>query len=156
MIMAGSPFGNGSHDEKSANGVPYNHAFTVLGAKELTDAAGKKIRLVNIRNPWGKEWYSGAFSDKSPLWTDDLRKQAGSKIADDGEFFIPIADYMTDFEETQFSYNNKNMSRSHFLVLGDTNTETRQEGYCNGTCSYHKFTIKSKTTQKVYLKVTTW
>ena len=154
--MAGSPYGNGSHDEKSANGVPYNHAFTVLGAKELTDAAGKKIRLVNIRNPWGTEWYSGAYSDKSPLWTDDLRKQAGSVIGNDGEFFIPIADYMTDFEETQFSYNTKNMSRSHFLVLDDANTETRQEGYCNGTCSYHKFTIKSKTTQKVYLKVTTW
>ena len=44
MIMVGSPStASGSHNDSQANGISYNHAFTCLGTKELTDAAGKKI-----------------------------------------------------------------------------------------------------------------
>ena len=114
--------------------------------KEVTDASGNKIRLVKMRNPWGAEEYTGDFSDNSKKWTPALRKQAGSVIKDDGEFFIPIADFMTSFEESYINYNTKNMSRTHFLVLDDNNTNTRAYETCNNTCSYHKFTIKSKKT----------
>ena len=53
-----------------------------------------------MRNPWGAEDYDGAYSDKSPLWTPALREQAGSVIGNDGEFFIPLADYKKSFTET--------------------------------------------------------
>ena len=78
-----------------------------------------------MRNPWGAEDYNGAYSDKSPLWTPALRKQAGSVIGNDGEFFIPIADYKKSFAETSINYNPSAMSRSTFLVLDDASTNTR-------------------------------
>ena len=132
------------------------HAYTVLGTKVLTDANGNKIKLVKIRNPWGTEDYKGAYSDNSDKWTPALRTQAGSVIKNDGEFFMPIDDYKKYCGETYINFNVDNMSRSTFLVLDDTNTETRQGGKCGGTCSYHKFTLKSPSDQKVYLKIATW
>ena len=74
----------------------------------------------------------------------------------DGEFFMPIADYHRWCRLTTANYNVDNWSRSTFLVLDDDNTEKRDGGKCGGTCSYHKFAIKSETTQKVHLKMMTW
>ena len=103
------------------------------------------------------EVYSGPWSDNSKLWTADLKKQAGYVNAHDGVFFIPLQTFYENFYETEFTYNVDKMSRASFLVLNDTNKETREWGTkCKGICSFHKFTIKSKTTQKVYFKGSTW
>ena len=99
------------------NGLPYSHCFTVLGVVTLSDAAGTK--LVKIRNQEG-ETYKGDWSDKSDKWTPALRAEVGSVIADDGEYFIPIADYKKSFTVTQINYDTTGWSRSHFLILNDT------------------------------------
>ena len=104
-----------------ANGLAINHAFTVLSAHELKDAKGKTIKLVKIRNPWGKEEYNGPYSDRSKLWTDDLRKQAGASVNNEGIFFMPIAEFKKSFSETSVSLDTSEISRSHFLVLNDSN-----------------------------------
>ena len=133
------------------------HAYTVLGTKLIKDIRDNTdVKLVKIRNPWGAEDYKGDYSDSSTKWTDDLRTKAGSVIKNDGEFFMPIDLYKKWVEMTYINYNTANMSRATFLVLNDNNTETRQGGNCAGTCSYHKFTIKSSTTQKVHLKLASW
>ena len=90
----------GVRGENLYNGLSIMHAYTVLAPVLLTDAAGKEIKLLKMRNPWGAEDYDGAYSDKSPLWTPALREQAGSVIGNDGEFFIPLADYKKSFTET--------------------------------------------------------
>ena len=56
-----------------------------------------------MRNPWGSEIYTGDWSDKSDLWTDDLRKQVGSTETNDGVFFIDIDSYMKDFGGTEYA-----------------------------------------------------
>ena len=145
-----------NHFHENEVGLAMGHAYTVLGTKVLKDADGNDIKLVKIRNPWGSEGYKGDYSDSSDKWTPALREQAGSVIKDDGEFFMPIADYKKWCGETYINFNTDNMSRATFLVLDDTNTETRQSENCGGTCSYHKFTIKSEADQKVYLKIATW
>ena len=64
---------------------------------------------MKVRNPWGSESYKGDFSDKSKAWTDDLRKQAGNVVKDDGEFFIPLEDFMTSFSETSLNLDRKSV-----------------------------------------------
>ena len=90
----------GNQNASLYNGLSISHAYTVLAPVVLKDAAGKDIKLLKMRNPWGAEDYDGAYSDKSKLWTPALREQAGSVIGNDGEFFIPIADYFKSFAET--------------------------------------------------------
>jgi hypothetical protein len=154
VILMGTEGSNDSHQNEV--GLALGHAYTVLGTKLLKDASGNDIKLVKIRNPWGSEDYRGAYSDNSDKWTPALREAAGSVIKNDGEFFMPIDDYKKWCGETYINFNVDNMSRATFLVLDDTNTETRSEGKCGGTCSYHKFTLKSASDQKVYLKLATW
>ena len=71
-----------------------------MGSVTVVEANGRRTNLFKMRNPWGAEDYDGAYSDKSPLWTPALREQAGSVIGNDGEFFIPLADYKKSFTET--------------------------------------------------------
>jgi hypothetical protein len=58
------------------------------------------VRLLKLRNPWGQGEWTGAWSDKSPLWTDDLREQFNVKTENDGCFYIPLADYIREFAQT--------------------------------------------------------
>jgi len=42
----------------------------------------------------------GAWSDKSDLWTPDLKKQLGVETRDDGIFYISYEDYMNYYRST--------------------------------------------------------
>ena len=57
------------------NGLALGHAYSILKATEEVGEDGQKVRLVQIRNPWGErasngigEW-SGPWSDGSKEWT---------------------------------------------------------------------------------------
>ena len=47
--------------ETNACGLTTGHAYVVLSAKEMSNGA----RLVKLRNPWGEERYTCAYSDES-------------------------------------------------------------------------------------------
>jgi len=49
---------------------------------------------MHMRNPWGKHEWTGLWSDSSPIWTPELRRQLGAAEADDGLFFIQFSDYI--------------------------------------------------------------
>lgn len=59
---------------KSHYGLISGHAYALLDVAELKNAAGEVVhRIVQMRNPWGKEEYHGPFSDHSPLWTPEWK-----------------------------------------------------------------------------------
>ena len=49
-------------------------SYSLLAATELIDKKKKKVKLVKLRNPWGKFEWEGDWSDKSDCWTDQLKK----------------------------------------------------------------------------------
>lgn len=85
-------------------GLMKNHAYSLLDASVVTDHAGDAIRLLKIRNPHGnsrKGKWQGDWSDGSPLWTPDLRRQAGAAPAakdQSGTFFMDVGDFRQLFE----------------------------------------------------------
>ena len=48
-----------------------------------------KVRLVNIRNPWGKFEWDGDWGDHSTKWTPELEKAFALTREDDGSFPRP-------------------------------------------------------------------
>ena len=59
------------------------------GIQELKLDNDNVIRLIQIRNPWGKFEWNGDWSDNSPLWTDELKEIFKPKLDEgDGTFWM--------------------------------------------------------------------
>ena len=57
------------------------HAYTLLGIQELKKGGKVVQQLIKLRNPWGKENYTGPWNDNDTKWTADYKKQAGGPTA---------------------------------------------------------------------------
>jgi len=57
------------------------------------------LRLVQLRNPWGKKEWSGEFGTNSEVWTKKLRKLLKYDTYKDakGEFWIPYDEFVRKF-----------------------------------------------------------
>jgi hypothetical protein len=79
--------------EEARDGLLMRHAYGILDVVTLSIG----VTLVKMRNPWGKLEWTGNWSDNSSLWNAKLRLEAGSSIADDGQFFMSIDDFKQRF-----------------------------------------------------------
>lgn len=83
---------------KDYEGLSAGHTYTILGVTQVKDQSGKEIKLVKIKNPWATETYTGPWSANDKAWTDEAKQQAGGVLnAQDGTFFMPIADFVKHF-----------------------------------------------------------
>lgn len=73
------------------------HAYTILGAQELKAGEVVLHTLIKMRNPWGKERYSGPWNDKDERWSTEFKKQASLTVANDGIFFMDVDDFKKAF-----------------------------------------------------------
>ena len=64
---------NEDKKERESLGLMVHHSYGLLGAVTVTKKDGKKVRLIQLRNPWGSHEWNGDWSDKSKLWTKELR-----------------------------------------------------------------------------------
>ncbi len=90
MMMAAS---RGSGEQKTAAGIISGHAYSLIDVHEF-EHLGQLVRLIKLRNPWGLGEWTGDWSDKSHLWTPELREKLGCQIEEDGDFFIPYENYL--------------------------------------------------------------
>ena len=123
-LMGCSIKGNGKSGPQIMDGKPsglqLNHAYGVSDVIEFVDPFEsenrKKIRLLRLRNPWGKSEFLGAWSAGSQeinkyrnmiqAYIDGLPKDEQFDMdADDGTFFISFEDW-TDHFTTLFLNND--------------------------------------------------
>lgn len=90
-------------DSEARRGLALSHAYSILKAVEEEDEEGNKVRLVLIRNPWGKrawngvgEW-NGPWSDGSKEWTPYWMNKLNHRFGDDGEFWMSYDDLRSKF-----------------------------------------------------------
>jgi calpain-15 len=85
-------------EEKNPLGIVSGHAYSILDAKEVVTKDGSD-RIVQIRNPWGKFEWTGAWGDKSAKWTPEAKAQVPTfQDADDGTFWMSINDFVKFYE----------------------------------------------------------
>lgn len=85
-------------EARSGEGIVSGHAYSILNVKEIVDSRGQPRMILQIRNPWGKFEWNGEFSDKSPLWTPQLKTELNVVAADDGVFWIPFEQFVQFYE----------------------------------------------------------
>ncbi|GLD97300.1 hypothetical protein PINS_up005984 [Pythium insidiosum] len=89
FLFAGAIFRPGVEDVK---GILTGHAYSVLKAVEANG-----VRLVQVRNPWGRKEWTGAWSDGSPQWTAEWMTLLEHKFGDDGAFWMSYDDFLKTF-----------------------------------------------------------
>jgi hypothetical protein len=101
FVFALSAMGTGWDSQKS--GLALGHAYSILKATEEVDEDGNKVRLVQVRNPWGQrswnglgEW-NGPWSDGSKEWTAYWLKKLNHKFGDDGIFWMSYQSMLDTF-----------------------------------------------------------
>ena len=91
MMAASAGTTDASAEVLEELGLVAAHSYGLLKAIEVTDENGEKIKLVQLRNPWGDFEWNGDWGDNSELWTDDIKKQCEYND-DEGLFYMSFDD----------------------------------------------------------------
>ena len=98
------------------DGLVTGHAYSMLGAVTVN---GDK--LLKMRNPWGREKYTGPYSDNDSRWSSSAKQQAGyTPGGDDGTFYMPVANFKRAFASyTVLMYQDWHHDSAHITGRGD-------------------------------------
>ncbi|KAK4195169.1 putative calpain-1 catalytic subunit [Triangularia verruculosa] len=77
----------------SRRGIVEKHAYSVMRAVEIDG-----VRLVMLKNPWGKGEWRGAWSDGSKEWTPEWLIKLNHKFGDDGSFWMSYKDLLRKYQ----------------------------------------------------------
>ena len=85
---------------KKPNGLIMGHAYSILDTDKVY-RNGHEIRLIQLRNPWGKDEWNGDWSDTSSLWTREERErlEVYHHECNDGIFWMRFEDFLREFNE---------------------------------------------------------
>jgi len=85
-------------EEERPDGLLVNHAYGLLDCIKIDN-----IKLVKLRNPWGRKEWNGAWSDTSDEWNGKIGSQIKAMtsytLGDDGCFFMRIEDFCRIFNK---------------------------------------------------------
>ena len=75
-------------------GLEPNHAYSILDVRCLETE--RSLRLIRLRNPWGKCSWKGSWSDSDPIWKSlpVLREELQPRGGEQGIFWIEFSDFM--------------------------------------------------------------
>jgi calpain-15 len=113
--------GTGRDNRDPKTGLCGNHAYSLLSAYELVQGSrglrliqpGEKsspnnVRLVELRNPWGKGEWKGEWSDRDRRWTPELAKAMNHSLKEDGKFLMPFKTFLKYFHDYQMCFFHDN------------------------------------------------
>ena len=148
--MAGT---NGGSDRNSNSvGIVQGHAYNIIDLKVLSN----RTKLIKLFNPWARDRFTGNWSDSSPLWTDALRAEVGSTIANDGHFWMSFEDYFSMFSMTYINMDSSDWYSSYFLKINDTTGPNGEFNWCGAKCTRHTLSVTSSVAQDVYITAHSW
>ncbi|KAI1897322.1 hypothetical protein AGOR_G00082120 [Albula goreensis] len=86
-------------------GLVKGHAYSVTGVQEVTKTDKKtKLRLVRLRNPWGKVEWKGPWSDSSKEW-ESLNRAEKERLqyrnTEEGDFWMSFDDFKKNFTKLE-------------------------------------------------------
>ena len=153
---------NGSDNFMQDIGISGSHAYSLLGAYELIDEDGvirtvsneesesiedksTLIRLVKLRNPWGRGEWKGEWSDQDERWTPELLEELGVTGTDDGIFFMAVDAFLEYFNDFQVCKYYDDYSYSAIRVVNELKTKPVYLSFDISTAGKYYFSINQYT-----------
>jgi hypothetical protein len=106
-------------------GLVKGHAYCIQLVNEFATEQ-EPIRLIKLYNPWGKHEWNGKWADSDKeSWNEEIEEYFGKVDADDGTFFIELADYIKYFASLYacpmlFDFKTKSYDIHSFSDVDDT------------------------------------
>ncbi|CAD5117307.1 DgyrCDS6094 [Dimorphilus gyrociliatus] len=112
-------------EEYDTVGLRPRHAYSVLDVEEVkTFNVNSSVRLLKLRNPWGRFEWNGDWSRNSPLWNGVYEHSTLNKGFQQGEFCISQEDFMKYFDSVDIC-----------KYMPNHNSETVGYNIVKNTCS---------------------
>lgn len=92
LFGCGTPYWDDESDA-SRDGIIGCHAYSILKAVEF-----EGVKLLLVKNPWGKMEWNGPWSDGSSQWNAKSIAALDHKFGDDGIFWIPFEDLLQKYD----------------------------------------------------------
>ena len=80
-----------------------NRNFSIVSVTEVDN-----YKLIKLRNHFDSYPWAGEFSDKSPLWTKELKEKVGYCETDNTCFYIQLKDFIKEFDFLTVCYYHDN------------------------------------------------
>jgi hypothetical protein len=95
-VMGCSLSDKNSKMEMSPEGILFNHAYGILSVREILG-----LKLIRVRNPWGRGEWRGMFCDDDDNWDNykGLREALGHELKNDGTFWMEFKDWYINFNK---------------------------------------------------------
>ncbi len=87
-------FQEGSAGHKSSTVTADGQAHSVIDCVEVNDSFGRPARLLLVRNVWSDWSWMGDWSDKSNLWTPELKQRLASWDKKEGLCWLSLQDFV--------------------------------------------------------------
>nr|XP_020834125.1 calpain-12 isoform X2 [Phascolarctos cinereus] len=87
---------------KTEEGLVKGHAYSITGTHKMS-LEFTKVKLLRLRNPWGRVEWSGAWSDSCPRWAALPEEWRDALLVkkEDGEFWMELGDFLKHFDTVQ-------------------------------------------------------
>ena len=130
----------------------------VVGEWKPGDIGGgrRNLRLVRLRNPWGKKGFTGEFGEKDERWTKRLRELVGYSSADEGrgDFWMTYERFLTAFTSVDVCKYRDGWSNISLPDVFKANENPYGEGSVT-KCSAGCFVVDCDGSSSMILYVTT-
>lgn len=123
--------GASSKLKNNQTGLAANHAYSVLKFRTINHPTKNNVELIKLRNPWGSEEWNGDWSKKSPLWTEQLRKELKLDQDRGGVFYMSYNQFIQGFVSIDVCHVKKNYYHEGYEV------QTRRK-----KAAYFKFDVQ--------------
>ncbi|KAI6204526.1 CBN-CLP-4 protein [Aphelenchoides besseyi] len=98
---------NGELVDVYSMGLMPNHAYSVTGVRVVETADRRNVRLLRIRNPWGRVEWNGAWASKSIEWSTVRDARVRRELQDrdlNGEWWMEFEDFVCFFKNIDRCY----------------------------------------------------
>eukprot|EP00939_MAST-03C_sp_MAST-3C-sp1_P004659 g4659.t1 len=113
---------SGMAEEALSNGLFAGHAYAMKQVQIVTLSDGRRERLVELCNPWGRNGWKGDWSSKSECWNANPGvARTIRRSRDGGSFWMSMRDFVRIFDDVEgiFYSNRKLASAGNAGRLGD-------------------------------------
>ncbi|XP_030608778.1 calpain-10 [Archocentrus centrarchus] len=104
------------------------HALTVMEWLDVKKVSGGEVRLLRIKNPWGRRYWGGAWVWSGAGWgsvAPDCASELQTRVAE-GEFWLDEAEFMSQFDDVTVGYPISEEGYLKSIYTGNLLTHSHQ------------------------------